>query len=145
MPLLGEQSNSNGRPYSVSVRALLEFMYIEINRGSFSFYCSHVAPLKKKWPSSQSLNYYLPECTVPSNEWNIYRVCLALRSNQPVFHFFFILFKWLSKLCSPHSAGSYKNYKRPVPDYRPVSIKHLPLATKGKEAPRASNRIIAIY
>ena len=47
MPLLGEQSNSNGRPYSVSVRALLEFMYIEINRGSFSFYCSHVAPLKK--------------------------------------------------------------------------------------------------
>ena len=47
MPLLGEQSNSNGRPYSVSVRALLEFMYIEINRGSFSFYCSHVAPLTK--------------------------------------------------------------------------------------------------
>ena len=47
MPLLGEQSHSNKRPYSVSVRALLEFMYIEINRGSFSFYCSHVAPLKK--------------------------------------------------------------------------------------------------
>lgn len=47
MPLLGEQSHSNKRPYSVSVIALLEFMYIEINRGSFSFYCSHLAPLKK--------------------------------------------------------------------------------------------------
>ena len=59
MPLLVEQSHSNKRPYSVSVIALLEFMYIEINRGSFSFYCSHVAPIKKKWPSSQSLNYYV--------------------------------------------------------------------------------------
>ena len=57
MPLLGEQSHPNKRPYSVSVIALLEFMCIEINRGSSSFYCSHVAPLKKKWPSSQSLNY----------------------------------------------------------------------------------------
>ena len=59
MPLLGEQSHSNKRPYSVSVIALLEFMYIEINCGSFSFYCSHVATIKKKWPSSQSLNYYV--------------------------------------------------------------------------------------
>ena len=48
MPLLGEQSHPNKRPYSVSVIALLEFMCIEINRGSSLFYCSHVAPLKKK-------------------------------------------------------------------------------------------------
>ena len=47
MPLLGEQSHSNKHSYSVSVIALLELMYIEINRCSSSFYCSHVAPLKK--------------------------------------------------------------------------------------------------
>ena len=101
MPLLGEQSHPNKRPYSVSVIALLEFMYIEINRGSSSFYCSHVAPLKKKVAFVSVSKLLCPcECTVPSNERNVCRVCLALRSNQegcrdikPVFHFFFILFK----------------------------------------------------
>ena len=100
MPLLVEQSHSNKRPYSVSVIALLKFMYIEINRGSFSFYCSHVAPIKKKWPSSQSQLLCPCESTVPINKRNVCRVCLALCSNQeglrdirPVFHFFFILFK----------------------------------------------------
>ena len=44
--------------YSVSVTALLEYMYIEINRGSSSFYCSYVAS-SEQWPSSQSLSYYV--------------------------------------------------------------------------------------
>ena len=34
-------------------------MYIEINRGSSSFYCSYVASSQKQWPSSQSLSYYV--------------------------------------------------------------------------------------
>ena len=45
--------------YFVSVIALLEYMYNEINCGSSSFYCSHVTSLQKQWPSSQSLNYYV--------------------------------------------------------------------------------------
>ena len=101
MPLLGEQSHSNKRPYSVSVIALLEFIYIEINRSAPSFYCSHVAPLKKKVAFVSVSQLLCPcECTVPSNKKNVCRVCLALRSNQegfrdikPVFRFFFILFK----------------------------------------------------
>ena len=79
---------------------LLEFMYIEINRGSFSFYCSHVAPIKKVAFVSVSQLLCPCECTVPINKRNVCRVCLALCSNQeglrdirPVFHFFFILFK----------------------------------------------------
>ena len=39
--------------------ALLEYMYIEINRGSSSFYCLYVASSQKQWPSSQSLSYYV--------------------------------------------------------------------------------------
>ena len=40
--------------------ALLEYMYIEINRGSSSFYCSHACGLStKQWLSSQSLSYYV--------------------------------------------------------------------------------------
>ena len=45
--------------YSVLVRALLEYMYIEINRGSSSFCCSNAASLQKQWPSSQSRSYYV--------------------------------------------------------------------------------------
>ena len=58
-PNSNKQSHSNKRPCSVSVIALLEYMYIEINRGSSSFHCSHVASLQKQWASSQSLNYYV--------------------------------------------------------------------------------------
>ena len=35
-------------PYSVSVMALLGYMYVEINRGSSSFHCSHVTSLQKQ-------------------------------------------------------------------------------------------------
>ena len=45
--------------YFVSVIALLEYMYNEINCGSSSFYCLHVTSRQKQWPSSQSLNYYV--------------------------------------------------------------------------------------
>ena len=140
MPLLGEQSHSNKRPYSVSVIALLEFMYIEINRGSPSFYCSHVAPLKKKWPSSQSLNYYV-------------HVSVQFLQTKEMFAAFAWLFILTGKdlgTSSPFSisflsfSNDYqsfafhvllvlkKNIKRPVPDYHPVSKKDLHLATKSK-------------
>ena len=47
---------TNKRPYFVSVIALL---LAHCNCGWSSFNCSLRASLQKRWPSSQSLNYYI--------------------------------------------------------------------------------------
>ena len=65
MPLLRKHPHSNKRTYSVSVIALLEYMYIVISRGSFSFNYSLKASLQ--WSSSQSLNYYIIPMRVHSS------------------------------------------------------------------------------
>ena len=43
--------------YSVSMIALLEYMYTENNRGLSSFNCSLTASSQMQWPSYKSPNY----------------------------------------------------------------------------------------
>ena len=73
-------------------------------------------------------------CTVPSNERNVCRVCLALRSyqegckdNRLVLPFFFPFQMNIKALFRTFCWFLKKQYA-PCPDYRPVSNKHYPLA-----------------
>ena len=54
--------------YSISVMALLEYMYIEISGGLSSLNCSHKASGQKCRLRSVSQLLHCQECTVPSNQ-----------------------------------------------------------------------------
>ena len=57
-------------PYSVSVIAMLNYMWIEINHALFSLSCLHKVSLHKCWSSAQSLNYCVHVSTqFFSKEW----------------------------------------------------------------------------
>ena len=59
-PLMSATLNSfifHKHLYSVSMIALLEYMYTENNRGLSSFNCSLTASSQKQWPYYKSPNY----------------------------------------------------------------------------------------
>ena len=51
-------------PYSVSMMAMLNYMWIEIDHASFSLNCLRKVSLQKYWSSTQSLNYYVHVSTL---------------------------------------------------------------------------------
>ena len=101
-------------PYSVSMVAMLNYMWIEINHASFSLNCLCKVSLHKCWSSAQSLNYYVHVSTLffQSNEAvsKFFRDCLAGCSGQDgssdnkriFFLVFLIPLKWISKFCFAH-------------------------------------------
>lgn len=71
-PYSNKQSHSNERPFSVSVIALFEYMYTEINNCSSSFQLFTCRPITKRLTSVSVSELLCPcDCTLPTNVWNV--------------------------------------------------------------------------
>ena len=139
-------------PYSVSMMAMLNYMWIEIDHASFSLNCLRKVLLQKYWSSTQSLNYYVHVSTLLFKVMRLsqnfseiaWLVVLARKDPRKQAHFFLVLLIPWNKYHSFVWHIMLLFFKREINTLFLIStlfwISILPRGNKSKKCPRCKTK-----